>query len=294
MQAVAAQSEPDIDELAVAQARESDNQGWRAWLKLAFENGRNKTVLRREHFGPLMIQRPFYPEGRVCHAYVLHPPGGVVGGDRLKVGVSCDDAASGLITTPGANRFYGSDGRRAEQIQTLDIGNGSFEWLPAETIYFDQASVSQRLVIELTGRSRFIGWDISCFGRAAGGYFFNEGDVTNRLQLFRDKCPVVVDRLHVTGRRDLSRLSGMRGATVFGTMILAAPDCIDNDMLELVRHNLPGKQLFAATLIDGIITVRYLGSNVEAARDGFVRIWCAVRPAVMSGLQAKQPRIWAT
>jgi len=103
--------------MAAKMAAKMDDGSWRAWLDLTFEQGQEKTVLRRRHFGPLVIQRPFYPEGRTCHAYLLHPPGGVVGGDRLSVKVDCSNNASGLITTPGANRFYGSDGRRAQQIQ---------------------------------------------------------------------------------------------------------------------------------------------------------------------------------
>ncbi len=277
-----------------SQTSAADDHSWRAWLDLSFEKGREKTVLRRKHFGPLVIQRPFYPEGRVCHAYILHPPGGVVGGDRLSVNVNCGNGASGLITTPGANRFYGSDGRRAQQQQNISVGDGCFEWLPMETIYFDNACVSQRLKINLCDSSRFIGWDISCFGRVAGDHFFKQGEVTNRIEVFRNNTPVLVDRLHVTGGSDLACLTGMQNSTVSGTMILTGVDMINKDMLELVRARLAGETEFAATVIEQLITVRYLGSNAEHARRVFTHVWCAVRPALMSGRPALMPRIWAT
>lgn len=272
----------------------ADPQSWRAWIDLAFENGQSQTILRRRHFGPLVIQRPFYPEGRTCHAYILHPPGGVVGGDRLSISVRCDNGASGLITTPGANRIYGSDGRCAVQQQTVSIGAGCFEWLPAETIYFDKARVSQRLDLQLTSKSRFMGWDISCFGRVAGNHRFTSGDVTNRLTVSRDGQPVLADRLRVTGAADLNQLSGMRASTVFGTLILAAPDSMNADTLHLVRSQLPATASFAATAIDGIITVRYLGKCAETARNGFITVWRALRPLITDGLPPTTPRIWAT
>jgi urease accessory protein len=59
--------------------------GWQASLNLSFANRFNKTLLvQRKHSGPLTVQRPFYPEGDVCHVYLLHPPGGIVGGDELR------------------------------------------------------------------------------------------------------------------------------------------------------------------------------------------------------------------
>ena len=54
---------------------------WQGALSLVFENRGGKTYLtHRSHQGPLLVQRPFYPEGPVCHIYLIHPPGG--GGRR--------------------------------------------------------------------------------------------------------------------------------------------------------------------------------------------------------------------
>ncbi len=272
----------------------ADSRSWKAWLDLEFEKGRDKTLLRRRHFGPLVIQRPFYPEGQVCHTYLLHPPGGVVGGDRLSVKVNCRDGASGLLTTPGANRFYGSDGRRAHQVQTVSVADACFEWLPAETIYFNNANVSQNLRIELSGASRFIGWDIVCFGRPAGNHGFSCGQVVNRLEVYLNKVPVLVDRLQVTGSDDIKQLSGMRGNTVYGTLLLWAPSVINEDLLATVRDVLESHECFAATMPGGMITVRYLGQSAESARNGFIDVWRALRPTIMRGRTAVAPRIWAT
>jgi urease accessory protein len=106
--------------------------GWQARLELGLAQWAGRTVLaHKRHFGPLTVQRPFYPEGGPCHIYLLHPPGGVVGGDRLEIAVEVGEGAHALITTPGATKFYRSAGPRAHQIQHLSVaGGGVLEWFP--------------------------------------------------------------------------------------------------------------------------------------------------------------------
>src|SRR5687768_5578343 len=94
-------------------AGEPRHECWQARLELAFEKRTDKTVVaHRRHSGPLTIQKPFYPEpAGVCHVYLLHPPGGVAGGDRLELDVAVAAGAHVLITTPAAGKFYRCDGR---------------------------------------------------------------------------------------------------------------------------------------------------------------------------------------
>ena len=83
--------------------------GWLAELELEYAVRRDKTCLvRKKQRGPLTLQRPFYPEGDICHSYILHPPGGVVGGDTLEITVQAAAKSHCLITTPGATKFYRS------------------------------------------------------------------------------------------------------------------------------------------------------------------------------------------
>lgn len=271
----------------------SPGREWKAHLKLAFEPSSDKAVLRRSHVGPLMVQRPFYPEGKVCHAYMLHPPGGIVGGDRLRVEVNGAAQAHGLVTTPGAAKFYGSDGRPAVQQQLIKLTGGALEWMPQDTIYFNQCRASQLLRIELSSSSRFIGWEVSCFGRPAGNYGFDTGEVSSRLEIYIDNQPQLIERLLVRGAEDITRLTGLRGATVTATMVAAAPDIVSNEWLEITREALPQHTEFAATQIDGLLIVRYLGCSAEVARNGFTRVWQSLRPVVMQR-PAVLPRIWST
>ena len=171
--------------------------GWKAELNLCFKNSGDKTVLAsRSQSGPLTVQRPFYPEANVCHLYLLHPPGGVVGGDELFINARLEEQANVLITTPGATKFYRNTGLLAQQIQTLSVQDGcALEWFPQENIFFDGTHSLLKTRVELTQSARFMGWEINCYGRPAANESFESGKVLTSLEVFRCGQPLLLDRL---------------------------------------------------------------------------------------------------
>jgi urease accessory protein len=99
--------------MLATQVTDNSYKGWQASLALQFCHTPEKTLLHSaHHVGPLTVQRPFYPEGETCHLYLLHPPGGIVGGDSLDITVRLDAKSHTLITMPGASKFYRSSARR--------------------------------------------------------------------------------------------------------------------------------------------------------------------------------------
>lgn len=153
---------------------------WQASLDLGFERREGSTILaRRQHHGPLRIQKPLYPEGRdICHAIVLHPPAGIAGGDQLRIGVDVEAAAHALLTTPGAGKWYRSAGPWAEQVVSIKVGaGGTAEWLPQESILFSGAEARMKTVVELAEGARYVGVETICFGRRASGERFDRGSV---------------------------------------------------------------------------------------------------------------------
>ena len=161
--------------------------GWQAGLKLGFVRKGPKTLLaQRRHHGPLLVQRPFYPEGGLCHVYLLHPPGGIVAGDRLWLDVDVSTEAEALVTTPAAGKFYRSAGRTAYQTIQLKIDHGAvLEWLPQETIVYEGARLASSVSVDLADDARFLAWEILALGRPASGEGFACGEALLQWRLLR-------------------------------------------------------------------------------------------------------------
>lgn len=272
-------------------AAEKSHAGWRAELRLGLRASGGRTILsERRHEGPLVVQRPLYPEGPVCHLYLVHPPGGVAGGDHLSLKLEAGPGTQGVITTPAATKIYRSLGARIARVeQHLDVRDGTLEWLPQETIVFRGARARLSTSVNLAGRARFIGWEILCLGRPASGERFDAGDLHQDFSIHVDGKPLWLDRLRLRGDDvALTEAWGLGGAAVLGTM-LALP--ADAALLECARAHCG--ELAACTLVDGVLVVRARAAQGESVRIAFQQIWHALRPA-FNGLAPRSPRIWAT
>jgi len=264
--------------------------GWKAGIDLSFESGPDKTVVRRTHYGPLHIQRPFYPEGSLAHVYLLHPPGGVVSKDELFISASVKSDAEALVTTPGATKFYRCPEHMAQVKQELNVADGSLEWFPQENIFFNQSCVSVSTSIQLRKHSAFAGWDIHCFGRSIGNEPFTQGRVSTSLTLSVDNNIVFFDRLLVTNDHPLSDSTTFRDCTVIGMLLI---NNMANESIALARDRLHHSQEFSVTCCDSLLVVRYLGNSAQKAKQGFSGVWSELRRQ-LNGRTACVPRIWAT
>ncbi|TNF36172.1 MAG: urease accessory protein UreD [Gammaproteobacteria bacterium] len=270
-------------------------KNWKAHLSLVFQQRAAKTVLaHRKHLGPLVVQKPFYPEGDVCHVYLLHPPGGVVGGDELQLDVKLQQQAHALMTTPAAGKFYRSDGRVAHLNQQLNVEDDSvLEWLPQETILFSACNVHMTTRVSLQGRAKFIGWEILCLGRPASGERFDQGYARQHFEIWREQQPLLIDRARLEGGSEVLQASwGMRSFTVTGTLIATHADKV---VLDEVRAHIEHAEqgLFSATLMDDVLVIRALTQQAEHVRQQFIELWKIIRPQLLQRA-ACPPRIWAT
>ena len=267
---------------------------WKARLSLGFSFLDGKTVLsERDHDGPLVVQKPLYPEGNdICHAIVVHPPGGIAGGDELTLQARTGAGAAALLTTPGAAKWYRSSGARAKQSLRFDV-RGQLEWLPQETIVFDGALAETETEVDLEAGAGLIGWDIVCLGRTGSGERFTRGSYRSSIRIRREGKLLWLERGRIDGGgKLLDSPAGLGGSPVFGTLFAAFSN-IEKKILEELREQSPVSGRGAVTLLPGVLMARYLGDSSEAARRYFFALWRILRPA-LAGRQATEPRIWRT
>lgn len=269
---------------------------WRAQLDMDFERRGDRTVLAaRRHDGPLLVQKPLYPEGdAVCHAIVLHPPAGIAGGDEIALRARARARAHALLTTPGAGRWYRSAGPQARQSLRFDAADGAaVEWLPQETIIFDGALGDSSAEVRLEGDARFLGWDVLCLGRTGSGERFSRGTFRLKTTLMRDGRTLWFEGGRIEGGGALlDSPAGLGGAPVCGTFLAAATG-FDASLVSACREPRPATGECAVTRLPGLLVARYLGSSSEAAKRYFAHLWRLLRPALMQR-EAVEPRIWRT
>jgi urease accessory protein len=271
-------------------------RSWRAELALDYERRGPRTVLvSRRHDGPLVVQKPLYPEGdAVCHTIIVHPPAGIAGGDELEITVRAGEGAHVLLTTPGAGKWYRSAGPWARQQLALDAGKGAcLEWLPQETIVFDGALAEMRTDVQLAADAVYIGWEVLCLGRTGSGEHYTSGECRPRTQLWRNGKPLWFEHGRIEAGGLLTRSpAGLGGHSVCGTLLAAAPG-VGPGVLAACRQEQAASGEVAVTALPGLLVARYLGHSSEAARQYFGRLWQRLRPA-LTGREAVEPRIWKT
>jgi urease accessory protein len=283
--------------MVVSELSHAPSSRWRGRLELRLERRAQCTVIaHRRHEGPLMVQRGFHPESDgTCHLYVLHPPGGVVGGDRLELDVEVMPGAQALITTPAATKLYRSEGAVATLVQTFRVRAGAvFEWLPQETIAFGGARAESFTRVELDPDARYLGWEITCLGRPASGDRFERGTLDQRSEIWQGKRPLVLDRLLTeAGAPGQGGAFGWGGRCVYGCLLYTGATAELARELRTEIKSAEAGDLFAVTQLGAIGVCRALGTSGQRVRKYLERAWSIARRHVL-GKSDCPPRIWAT
>ncbi|QIZ85666.1 urease accessory protein [Bermanella marisrubri] len=275
-----------------------NDKGWKAYFYGEYIKQANATRLGvTEHYGPLRVQRPFHPEGLDClHNYLLHPPGGLVGGDTLTIHLNAHVGAHGLMTTPSAGKFYNNiSGMKQRQVNKVHVANDAIvEYLPQENIIFNGADGELETYVELEGNGLFIGWEITALGRQAGDLPFIDGQLIQSIRIMRDGNPLFLDRLGFKAQDSIrTSHSGFQDQNVFASFIVT--DNVDwqyGEWVDQTNSELNYTRIAITQKKDAFI-VRALGNDVEELKETLIQVWEHVRPLVINK-PACRPRIWNT
>lgn len=266
---------------------------WHAELDLGYARfGDCTRPVQRRHKGPLRVQKHLYAEGpEVCQHIIVHPPGGIAGGDRLDISAHVGPGAWAQLTSPGAAKWYRAAGPAYQQL-TLSVAPGAtLEWLPQETIVFSAAQAELSTTIDLQGNARLFYWDMVALGRPASGERFDLGHFQSRLDIRRDGQLLWHERQRIVGDDGLlDSPIGLGGDPVFATLLVTGE--IDSALLERCRslgHAVRGD----LTQLPGLLVARCLASEALLARGWLIELWRLLRPALL-GREAEPPRIWST
>ena len=274
---------------------------WHAQLDIDYQAASGRTVAHHTHTGPLRVLQSLYPEGdMVCHNVLVHPPGGLVGGDTLDIKVTAGGAAHGLLTTPGATRFYRSGGKAAIQRTHLTLNDQArLEWLPLETLAFNDCLAENHLTLSLAPQAELLGWDVTAFGLPLAQQPFETGQFLQRIEV----PGVWLERglIRAEDHRLMNSPLGLAGQRCMASLFFVAGSKLERNRraqaLDVAREVIDKHELrlsAGATSPDGqVVIVRVLAPVVEPAMNLLRQVWMSWRQHFWA-MPSTSPRIWST
>ena len=272
---------------------------WHARLQLDYALESGRSVARHLHDGPLRILQSLYPEGdRICHNVLVHPPSGLVGGDTLDMQVTVGAGAHGLVTTPGATRFYRSEaGLATQQVHARVLDGARLEWLPLEALAYSGCDALNLARFELAPTAELMTWDITALGLPHAQQPFERGTFRQHLEIpkvWLERGTVAAD-----DERLMNSPLGLAGQRCMATLVFAAGSAIAADRAETaleaaraaIEASILRLQAGATQPHPQVIVLRVLAPVVEPAMQLLRPVWAAWRQALW-GLPAAVPRLW--
>ncbi|WP_159715168.1 urease accessory protein UreD [Blochmannia endosymbiont of Camponotus nipponensis] len=268
-------------------------EGWLGELELNFAVRKGRSVLTKcKHVGPFYVKKSFYSDNdNTPHVYLLHPPGGLVGGDKLMLDVQLESGSRALLTTPGAAKFYSSNGMCAVQKNTFKLeGNTAFEWVPQSSIFFPKTKAKVDTTFIIEQGSKVISFEMLHFGNVSLGADVYPEEVDICLNVFLYNSVGLQERLRINKLNCVIKLGGFQ----ISALLFAIPS--DEEILNKVRKLITSVKHFqigGATLLDEILVVRLLGNDNQYLKSLLHCIWYTIRPVII-GREVTVPRIWST
>jgi urease accessory protein len=229
---------------------------------------------------------------------IIHPPGGIAGGDRLTLEVDLERNSNVLVTTPAATKWYKAINRLSSQQITIRVGDGAtLDWLPQENIFFNAARAEITLTLQVAPSATVIGWEVLLLGRQLSGERWEEGNLSLVTVIRGGNGKLLWAEQTLLEATSLVRQAGqgLDGRNIFG-LLWVVGSCCTPELAQEIAADLPFADELragATCLRSGVLLVRVLSRQIEPLRKLLVSCWNQLRPRV-HGFQSQPLRLWST
>lgn len=249
---------------------------------VAAERGFRLTGLRQQGSAKVILPNI----GGLPEVVFLNTSGGLTGGDRLSFSLSVGAGLCVTATTQTAERAYKSLQGSAKLRVDLRVENGGWlDWLPQETILFNQAALNRRTMLSLGQGAGGLILETIVLGRAAMGETVRHLDLRDWREVAQNGKPIWVEPLALTDRALVTGPAGLNGIRAFSTLCLVCPEA--PDLLEPLRRVLdePGVTA-AASALSGRLILRAHAADGWPLRRQIVKALSVLRRG------RPLPRVW--
>lgn len=225
-------------------------------------------------------------------AVLINTSGGLVGGDAVAIDIAAGSGAAARVTSQAAERVYRSAGPTVSLAASLDVAAGAWlEWLPNETILFDEARLSRRLAIALDDGARCLAAEMTVFGRVARGERFAQGTLRERWEIRRGGRLLWADALRLDGdaAAAIDHPAGFGGAAAHAVVVCAGPGAAA--ALPALQAICTGDHPFGVSAIGDVLVMRGLARDPAVLRAANAQVVAAAR-AAFGGWPATVPPSW--
>jgi urease accessory protein len=252
-------------------------------LAVGVSDGRSRRRQVAED-GSLRVRFPT-PQSTDLEAVLVNTAGGIAGGDHHEVDISVQENAQLVVTTAAAEKIYRSLGPDAEIAVRLKVSaGGRLQWLPQETILFDQSRLSRRIDVELVGNASLTIAEMIVFGRSAMGEIVETGSFIDRWRVRHDGRLLFAETVGLDGAvaEKLAEPAVAAGGVAVATVLVVPGDEAMVTRVRGLSDGFIGEVGISAW--NGLAVARLCAKDSASLRHDLV--------SVLTALGTSLPRLW--
>jgi len=245
-------------------------------------------IARLYQEGCAKIRLPHTHSGTL-DAVLINTAGGLIGGDHLSWSIEAAAEGRLVATTQACERVYRSTGADARVETRISVGaKAHLDWLPQETILFENSRLDRSLEIELEDGASLTAVEAILLGREAMGERTRSAHLRDNWRIRRRGRLIHAESTRLSGvEAEHDGLSLLAGYRAFATILHVAPNAeAAEQQYELVGSMVPDGRRIAVSLVGERIIVRALAEGGYALRRLIVPLL-----AQLSG-GGHLPRLW--